>query len=85
MTDRTFADAMIPHVTGDTGFTLDRLTAVDRADPVGLLTGRLDLAHTGLSGLRLGGEITVMGRLRDTTPASCPARLPSLTAQNHCR
>ncbi|WIY01029.1 hypothetical protein QRX60_44500 [Amycolatopsis mongoliensis] len=71
MTDRTFADAILPHIAEDTRFTLDRLSAVDRADPTGRLTGRLDLAHTGLFGLSLGGEITGMGCLRDTRFRAC--------------
>ncbi|MEU5261962.1 hypothetical protein [Amycolatopsis sp. NPDC021455] len=71
MTDRAFADAILPHIAADTGFTFDRLTAVDHADPAGLLTGRLDLARTGLFGLSLGGEITGMGCLRDTRFRAC--------------
>ncbi len=71
MLERDFADRIVPFIAGDTGFTLDRMAAVDRADPKGVLTGRVDVEHAGLFGLSLGGEITGMGCLRDTRFLAC--------------
>ncbi len=52
-----FADAHIPYLAQDAVFTLDQLTALNRADPNGILTGRLDLARAGLFGHSLGGIV----------------------------
>lgn len=57
MRDRAFKDRLLPHLAQDVGFTLDQLTAVDAADPNGILTGRLDLRHVGLFGHSLGGIV----------------------------
>lgn len=66
MLDRGFADRILPFIASDASFALDRMAAVDRADPWGVLTGRIDLAHTGLFDPSLGGEITGMGCMKDT-------------------
>ena len=58
MLDRTFEDGIIPYLAQDAMFTLDQLAALDRADPSGVLTGRLDLQRAGMLGLSLGGEIS---------------------------
>jgi predicted dienelactone hydrolase len=71
MLERGFTDKMVPFIAGDTSLTLDRMTSVNRADPKGILTGRIDVGHTGLFGLSLGGEITGMGCLRDTRFLAC--------------
>ncbi len=42
-----FMDAHIPYIAADAIFTLDELAAVDRSDPHGVLTGRLDLERAG--------------------------------------
>jgi predicted dienelactone hydrolase len=52
-----FADARIPYLAQDASFTLDRLAALNQADPNGILTGRLDLQHAGLFGQSLGGIV----------------------------
>src|SRR6266498_2671692 len=52
-----FADAHIPYLAQDAVFTLDQLTALNRADPNGILTGRLDLARAGLFGHSLGAIV----------------------------
>jgi len=43
--------------TGDIGFVLDRLAALNAADPSGILTRRLDLARVGIFGHSLGGAV----------------------------
>ncbi|MFC4061472.1 alpha/beta hydrolase family protein [Planomonospora corallina] len=55
---RVFDDGLIPYLTRDVTFTLDRLAALDRADPDGILTGRLDLHRIGVFGVSLGGIVT---------------------------
>src|SRR6266498_4468910 len=52
-----FVDAHIPYLAQDALFTLDQLTALNQADPNGILTGRLDLQRAGLFGHSLGGIV----------------------------
>jgi hypothetical protein len=52
-----FTDAHIPYLAYDAVFTLDQLTGLNRADPNGILTGRLDLKRAGLFGISLGGIV----------------------------
>jgi len=44
--------------TGDIGFALDQLARLNRSDPAGRFTGRLDLARVGVFGHSLGGAAT---------------------------
>jgi predicted dienelactone hydrolase len=69
--DYAFGDEIIPFIADDAGFTLDRMTAVNRADPKGILTGRVDVQHPGLFGVSLGGEIAGMGCMTDTRFQAC--------------
>ncbi len=56
--DRKFYDeVVIPYLAQDVIFTLDQLTAVNEADPNGILTGRLDLQRAGMFGPSLGGLV----------------------------
>jgi predicted dienelactone hydrolase len=45
---------IMPYLARDVGLALDRLAALDAADPPGILAGRLDLAHAGVFGISLG-------------------------------
>jgi len=54
---QTFKDGIIPYFAQDVSFTLDQLIALNRQDPRHLLTGKLDLQHTGLFGVSLGGMV----------------------------
>jgi predicted dienelactone hydrolase len=58
MLDRQFENGIITYLAQDAIFTLDQLTALNQADPNGILTGRLDLQHAGILGLSLGGEVS---------------------------
>lgn len=49
--------SIIPYLAQDTIFTLDQLTALNQADPNGILTGRLDLQRAGIFGVSLGGIV----------------------------
>lgn len=66
-----FADGYIPHLAQDVSFTLDQLTSVNRADPNGILTGRIDLRRAGLFGHSLGGIVGSEACLRDPRLRAC--------------
>jgi predicted dienelactone hydrolase len=57
LNDRVFEDGIIPYLTQDAIFTLDRLAALNQADPNSILTGRLDLQRAGIFGVSLGGIV----------------------------
>lgn len=57
MDQRSFEFAMTPYLAGDVTTTLNSLTALNRHDPNGILTGHLDLDHVGLFGHSMGGEV----------------------------
>nr|QQZ49135.1 hypothetical protein JKL49_18560 [Phenylobacterium glaciei] len=69
--DRRFFDRVMPYLAEDASFSLDQLTEVNREDPKGLLTGRLDLARAGMFGLSMGGVITAETCLRDARFKAC--------------
>jgi predicted dienelactone hydrolase len=71
MLDGDFVDSMLSFIAGDASFTLDRVTALNIADPHGVLTGRIDVSRVGLFGLSLGGEITAEGCLNDERFRAC--------------
>jgi hypothetical protein len=50
-------NGVIPYLTQDVSFTLDQLAVLDKADPDGLLTGRLDLQRVGTFGVSLGAIV----------------------------
>ena len=52
-----FNDGIIPYFAQDVVFTLDQLAKLNKADPNGNLTGRLDLERIGIFGVSLGGMI----------------------------
>lgn len=68
---RGVLDRYLPYLAQDVSFTLDQLTAMDRSDPQGVLTGRLDLDHVGMFGLSMGGAITAETCLRDPRLRAC--------------
>jgi predicted dienelactone hydrolase len=50
-------NSIIPYLAKDVVFTLDQLAALNRADPNGILTGKLDLQRVGAFGISLGGIV----------------------------
>jgi pimeloyl-ACP methyl ester carboxylesterase len=54
---RSFPDGVIGYFAQDAVFALDQLTALNRADPDGVRTGRLDLGRVGVFGVSLGGYV----------------------------
>jgi predicted dienelactone hydrolase len=53
-----FLDGVLPFLAQDVTFALNRLVALNQADPNSILTGRLDLGRAGIFGVSLGGIVT---------------------------
>ena len=66
-----FAYAHIPYLAQNAVFTLDQLTALNQADPNGILTGRLDLQRAGLFGHSLGGIVGGEACLQEPRLRAC--------------
>ncbi len=66
-----FYATAIPFLAQDVSFVLDQLAALNRSDPNGILTGRLDLTRTGLFGISLGGIETGEACLHDPRLRAC--------------
>ncbi len=58
-------NGIIPYFAQDVSFTLDQTTALDRNDPNGILTGRLDLQRVGTFGVSLGAMVAAEASHRD--------------------
>ena len=54
---RNLPDSIVGYLAQDGLFALNQLEAVNRADPNGILTGRLDLQRVGAFGVSLGGLV----------------------------
>jgi hypothetical protein len=54
---QVLTNGIIPYFAQDVSFTLDQLTALDKTDPNGILTGRLDLQRVGTFGISLGAIV----------------------------
>ena len=74
----TFYDRMIrgyagviPYLAQDVVFALDRLAALNLADPNRQLTGRLDLQHEGIFAVSLGGIVASEACLREPRLRAC--------------
>lgn len=52
-----YNDGIIPYFAQDAVFTLDQLEKLNKADPKGILGGRLDLQRVGIFGVSFGGII----------------------------
>jgi hypothetical protein len=48
---------VLPYLARDCLFALEQVHELDRGDPNGILTGRLDLGRTGIYGVSLGGMV----------------------------
>ncbi|QBD79443.1 carboxylic ester hydrolase [Ktedonosporobacter rubrisoli] len=62
---RTFKDGISKYFAQDVSFTLDQLAALNTKDPQGILSGKLDLAHTGVVGFSDGAMVGADASLRD--------------------
>jgi Platelet-activating factor acetylhydrolase, isoform II len=61
----------MPYLAQDVSFTLDQLTALNKADPNGILTGRLDLERIGTFGISLGAMVASEACHRDSRLKAC--------------
>jgi Platelet-activating factor acetylhydrolase, isoform II len=61
----------LPYLAQDVSFTLDQLTALDKADPNGILTGRLDLQRVGAFGISLGAMVASEACHMDSRLKAC--------------
>ncbi len=61
----------MPYLAQDVSFTLDQLTALDKADPNGILTGRLDLQRVGTFGISLGAMVASKACHMDSRLKAC--------------
>src|SRR5579884_555286 len=68
---QALTDGVIPYLAQDVSFTLDQLTALNRADPRGLLTGRFDLQRVGIYGVSLGAMVASEACHRDPRLKAC--------------
>ena len=71
MSDRRFQDRVLPFLAQDVSFSLDQLEAVNRSDPSGILTGRLELRRAGIFGVSLGGAVLAEACLKDARLRAC--------------
>lgn len=62
---------IIPYFAQDVSFALDQLTALNKADPNGILTGRLDLQRVGTFGISLGAIVAGEACHTDTRLKAC--------------
>ena len=62
---------IVTYLAGDVAFTLDRLAALNRADPNGILTGKLDLQRVGAFGISLGGTVVGEACRREQRLRAC--------------
>jgi len=68
---RPLPGGIVPYFAEDIPFVLDRLADLDAADPRGILTGRLDLARTGIFGISGGGIDAAEAALKDRRLKAC--------------
>ena len=71
MTDNAFVDSMVGYLAQDVTFTLKQLAILNKADPLGILTGHLDLARAGVFGLSLGGAISAEACRQESRIRAC--------------
>ncbi|MFZ4657991.1 MAG: alpha/beta hydrolase family protein [Caldilineaceae bacterium] len=66
-----FKDGIIPYFAQDVSFTLDQLATLNNRDPNNILTEKLDLQHTGVFGMSLGGIVSAEACLKEPRLQAC--------------
>ncbi|OYV02435.1 MAG: carboxylic ester hydrolase, partial [Burkholderiales bacterium PBB5] len=64
-------NSIVAHLVSDVAFVLDRLAALNHADPAGILAGKLDLQRVGAFGISLGGIVIGEACRRDPRLRAC--------------
>ncbi len=77
---RALKHGIIPYFAQDVSFTLDQLTALDKTDPNGILTGRLDLGRVGTFGISLGAIVASEACHREPRLHACLMMDAAMTA-----
>ena len=77
---QTFKDGIIPYFAQDVSFTLDQLASINNTDPKSILTGKLDLQHTGMFGVSFGGMVGAEACLKDPRIKACLMMDVAMTA-----
>ncbi len=77
---QAFKGGIIPYFAQDVSFTLDQLAAITTADPNTLLAGKLDLQHTGMFGISLGGMVGAEACLNEPRLKACLVMDVAMTA-----
>lgn len=62
---------VVAYLAQEVRFTLGQLAVLDRADPAGILTGRLDLERPGIFGISLGGIVAAEACHREPRLRAC--------------
>jgi predicted dienelactone hydrolase len=71
LTDPDFADPVFDYLGEDVSFALDRIVALNAADPTRILTGRIDANHVGMFGVSLGGVVAAEACRIDPRIGAC--------------
>ena len=61
----------MPYFAQDVSFTLDQLTALNKGDPDGILTGKLDMQRVGAFGISLGAMVAAEACHMDSRLKAC--------------
>ncbi len=77
---RAMPIGIIPYFVQDVSFTLDQLASINITDPKNILTGKLDLQHTGVFGMSLGGTVSAEACLKDPRLKACLIEDVAMTA-----
>ena len=77
---QTMPNGILPYFAQDVSFALDQLASLNNADPKRLLTGKLDLPHTGVFGMSLGGMVGAEACLGDPRIKACLIEDVAMTA-----
>ncbi|TQR46513.1 alpha/beta hydrolase family protein [Paenibacillus popilliae] len=68
---REIKDGVIPYFAKDISFVLNQLESINSNDPNNILTGKLDLQHTGILGVSFGGTVGAEACLKDSRLKAC--------------
>ena len=77
---QAFKEGTIPYFAQDVSFALDQLVTINNADPKNILTGKLDLEHTGVFGVSMGGMVSAEACLKDPRLKACLVMDVTMTA-----
>ena len=80
MNGQVFRDGIIPYFAQDVSFTLDQLAYINKGVSKSILTGKLNLEHTGIFGMSLGGMVGAEASRNDARIKACLIEDVAMTA-----